>query len=142
MITVASTAGKLVEVRIQTPITAAELADMKAASVAIFSRLRIPFAGITDLRAARVLPAELADQVTAFLKRDAPNVMRSAFLVGEGAIFNMQLDRVLREAASERRRSFRTRAELLAWMGEVLTPEEQRRLTSFLDEGETLASRA
>lgn len=140
MFTVASTLGKLVEVRIQTPITAAELDDMKAAVFQIFSRLRAPFVSITDLRSATVFPAELADQVSAFLKRDAPNLMRGAFLIGTGAVFNMQLDRVLREAASERRRSFRARADLEPWLREALTPDEQRRLAAFLDQGETRAS--
>jgi hypothetical protein len=136
MITVASTVGKLVEVRIQTPISTAEIVEMKAGVVASVQRLRGEFIGITDLRAATVFPMDLANQITNFMTAASPGLVRSGFIIGDGAVFNMQLDRVLREAGRGRRRAFRARADLEQWLADALTPEEQRRVAAFLDEGE------
>jgi len=92
--------------------------------------------GITDLRGANVFPTDLADRIVSFLRQDNSALERGAFLAGEGAVFAMQLERVLRDAKNARRRIFRDRREAEAWLGEVLSKEEQRGLNAFLDGGE------
>jgi len=136
MITVSRTVGRLVEVRICTPVIGLEIVAMAQAVSAEVAKVRVPIVGITDLRAATVFPVELADQVAVFFRHDSPHIARSGMLTTGGATFAMQIARVLREAPDPNRRSFSDRFELEAWLGEVLTPEERRRMNTFLNEGQ------
>ncbi len=137
MITVAHSVGRLVEVRIFTPVTAEEIQSMaQQISLAYAACSPRQVIGCTDLRGANLFPVELADQVAAFMKRGNPRTERNGFIVGESALFSLQVERVVREAGSPSRRTFRGRRELEGWLGEVLSALEQQRLSSFLDEGE------
>jgi hypothetical protein len=137
MITVAHEVGRLVSVRIYTPVTASEIQSMvQQISLAYAACSPRQVVGCTDLRGANLFPTELADQIAAFMKRGSPRIERGGFLIGEGAIFSLQLERVVREAGSPSRRTFRVRGEIEAWLSEVLTPAERHRLVHFLDEGD------
>src|SRR5262245_45667190 len=119
MITVANKVGRLCEVRIQTPITLAEIMEM---SRQIFQVVRScgTICSVTDLRNATVLPEEQVEQMVSFLRQDDPNIDRGAFILGDSAIFALQIDRVLRDKKSDKRRFFRDRRLLTAWLGEIL----------------------
>jgi hypothetical protein len=131
-----SITGRLIQVRLKTPIVAEEIEamvrDVATAGAGVSTRV----VGVTDLRAANILPTEFADQFIAFLKSRNASLERAAYLTGESALFSLQLERILREVKSPVRRSFRQRAELEVWLGEVLTPAERRGLETFLSEGE------
>lgn len=135
MIRVSST-GRLIQVRIKTPIGVEEIEAMARDIATARASISTRIVGVTDLRAANILPTEFADQFIAFLKARNAGVERAAYLMGESALFSLQLERLLREVKSPVRRSFRERAELEAWLGEVLTPAERRSLETFLSEGE------
>jgi len=96
--------------------------------------------GVTDLRAATVFPTEVVERIVTFLRQDSPSIERGAFILGDSAVFALQLDRVLRDSKTDKRRFFRDRRLLSAWLGEVLTPPEAERLNAFLTEGETATS--
>jgi len=68
------------------------------------------------------------------IRQDGPRVERNGFLVGTGAVFSMQIERIIRESGAPGRRTFRTPHELGAWLGELLTPTERSRLDTFLRE--------
>jgi hypothetical protein len=55
-------------------------------------------------------------------------------LIGENATFALQVERIIRNAASPQRRAFRTHDELRGWLREVLGAEERVRLARFLNE--------
>ena len=57
---------------------------------------------------------------------------RTAFLVGESAVFAMQIERVIRNAANPNRRAFRDPGDLRKWLAEILTATEAARLGEFL----------
>jgi hypothetical protein len=137
MITVAHKVGRLVEVRIFTPVTVEEIVSM-AQQIGLAASVCTPrhIVGITDLRGANLFPVDLADQVAGLLKKGSPRTERSGFLVGESAIFGLQLERVVREGGNPSRKTFRGRKELEAWLGEVLTVTERQRVKQFLEEGD------
>ena len=135
MITVANKVGKLVEVRVQSPISAAEIMEMSRQIFEIVKRcstIRV----VTDLRSATVFPTDLAERIVSFLRQDSPAIERGAFILGDSAVFALQIERILRDSKNDKRRFFRDRRQLSAWLGELLTPLEGDRLTSFLIEGE------
>jgi hypothetical protein len=135
MITVANRVGKLCEVRIQSPVTSVEIMEMSRQIFEIVKKCGT-IRGVTDLRSATVFPTELAEQIVTFLRQDSPSIERGAFILGDSAVFALQLDRVLRDSKTDKRRFFRDRRLLSAWLGEVLTPPEAERLSAFLTEGD------
>jgi hypothetical protein len=145
VINVSNPAGKLISVRLSSPVTPLEVAEMRLKITATIGRLKMPFVGVTDLRSAAVFPGEMADQFAEFLRQDGPYVERTGLLIGasSGAIFHLQVERIVRDANNPRRRVFRDRLPLENWLGEVLSPPERRALANFLDttEGVTPSQR-
>lgn len=92
------------------------------------------FAIAADWRAVGVMAPETAARAREMLAGVNPRVTRSAILtLPENPTTNLQVVRLIREAESPHRRHFTVAAELHAWVAEVLTPEESRRLRMFLD---------
>lgn len=125
-------AGRLVEVRVTPPLTLDEIKQFVAEHKATVSRIPDRYVGVVDLHQANVFPAEVADALIQLLSQMADRVERTAFLIGEGAVFALQIERVLRSAASPHRKSFREPGPLKEWLGEVLNAGERLRLDSFL----------
>jgi hypothetical protein len=129
--------GKLCEIRVLTPVSGAEVSAM-IRSLMTLLHAHSTIRGIVDLRGSTVFPDDLAEQIADFLRVDNPSIERAAFVAGTtSAIFNLQLDRVIRGGKSVRRRMFRERGLAEAWMSEVLTPAENRRMREFLSESES-----
>jgi hypothetical protein len=86
-----------------------------------------------DYRRIAVLTQGVADAVVAMMSSTNPRIDRSAVLLAsEHATFNLQIERVVREAGNPMRRTFRAVPELEKWLGEVLGPAEKTRLRQFL----------
>jgi hypothetical protein len=69
----------------------------------------------------------------ALLERGNPRLERSAILLSqEHATFNLQVERVVREAKNSARRTFRDAAAMVAWLGESLTAAERDSVARFL----------
>ena len=135
MHTVSNMVGRLVEVRVASPLTLAEVDKFRQEHQAAIRDLPDRYVGAVDVRRADVFPIEVAQRLIALLSGTAPLVERTGFLIGESAIFSLQIERILRNSASPNRKAFREPEQLKAFLGEVLTPLERSRLDAFLSEG-------
>lgn len=124
--------GRLVEVTVAPPLTLEEIAGFVDELRGTIQRIPGRYVGVVDLRQADVFPVEVAQALIELLSRMADRVERTAFLIGESAVFALQIERVIRKSVHPHRRAFRDAAELEAWLGEVLTDRESERLGEFL----------
>jgi len=127
-------AGRLVEVRLASPLSLEEVHQFALEYKAKASAIHGKYVGVVDITHATLFPAPVAEALIQLLSRAAEQVERTAVLVGEGATFAMQVERIIRNAASPNRRAFRTVEPLRDWLREVLTVEERVRLARFLVE--------
>ena len=127
-------AGRLVEVRVTPPLTLEEIQQFVEEHKATVSRIPDRYVGVVDLHRADVFPAEVAAALIQLLSQMADRVERTAFLIGEGAVFALQIERVIRNAASPHRKAFREPEPLKEWLGEILNAGEHFRLDTFLKE--------
>jgi hypothetical protein len=131
MYTVEHHVGKLFEVRVVT-MTEEELGRFVQDLNRVLGQIPGKYVGVTDLTEAHVFPPVVTQTMIQYMSASSPRVIRSAMLIGEGATFALQIERVLRSSNSDLRRAFRRAEELEAWAGEVLTMEERVRLRRFL----------
>lgn len=132
MHTVQNVTGKLVEVRVASPLTLEEIQQFVREHQTVINRIPERYVGVVDLLHADVFPADVAQRLIQMLSVVADRVERSAFLIGESALLALQVERVIRNAANPNRKAFRDPDELGRWLGEVLTPLERSRLVGFL----------
>jgi hypothetical protein len=138
MFTIENHVGHLIELRMTSPITLIELAGFHAALTQGSRHVSGKIALCTDLLGARVFDQAVTTKLTNIIRQESPRVERNAFLVGEAAIFSMQIERIIRESGAPNRRTFRSSMDLVPWLGEVLSAPERKRLAAFLREGERL----
>ena len=135
MFTIENRVGRLVELRMAAPIAPAELDGFHETVSRIVARHTGQIVVCTDLASAKIFDQHTTARLTAIIRQESTRIERNAFLVGDNAIFSMQMERIIREAGFPNRRSFRIPAELALWLGEVVTTEERHRVTAFLREG-------
>ena len=126
--------GRLVEVKLASPLTLEEVQQFVGELTAVI--MRVPggkYIGVVDLLDAHVFPPAVANALIELLSTASPRVERTAMLIGESATFALQVERVIRSANSENRRAFRRGEELEVWLGEVMTAEERVRLRQFMN---------
>ena len=124
--------GRLVEVRVTPPLTLDEIKQFVEEHKATVSRIPDRYVGVVDLHRADVFPAEVAAALIQLLSQMADRVERTAFLIGESAVFALQIERVIRNAANPNRKSFREPGQLKEWLGEILNASARLRLDRFL----------
>lgn len=127
-------AGRLVEVSVTPPLTLDEIKQFVTEHKATISRIPDRYVGVVDLHRVNVFPPQVADALIQLLSQMADRVERTAFLIGESAVFALQIERVIRDAANPNRKSFREPGPLKEWLGEVLNEGERFRLDGFLTE--------
>jgi len=128
-------AGRLVEVRLASPLSLEEVHQFALEYKTKTGAIHGKYVGVVDITHATLFPAPVAEALIQLLSRAAEHVERTAVLVGEratSATFAMQVERIIRNAASPNRRAFRTVDALRDWLREVLTVEERVRLARFL----------
>lgn len=126
--------GKLVEVRLASPLNLDEVQQFIQGMVGVMQKIDGKYVGAVDMLDAHVFPAAVADQLSQLLAGASPRVERTALLIGTSAVFGLQVERVIRDAANPNRRVFRNAREMETWLGEVLTPMEKTRLATFVSE--------
>lgn len=131
--------GRLVEVRIATPVREDEMPEVAASTHAVVEKVPDQFVAVMDLRRAHVFPQAVAEGFIHILSDNNPKLGRSAFLIGESSVFSLQIERAIREANNPMRRSFRESSKLEAWLDQTLNPAEQARLHKFLLEESPVA---
>ena len=129
---VANHTGRLIEVRIASPLTIQEVQQLVGELRAAMHNLSGQYVGVVDLLGAHVFPPEVAETLIQVLSGNAPHVVRTGLLIGESAVFALQVERGIRTSAPDKRRAFRSAEELRAWLGEVLTAEEMAALERFI----------
>jgi hypothetical protein len=134
MHTVKNAVGRLVEVRVASPLSLAEVDQFRQEHHAAIRNIPDRYVGAVDLRHADVFPTEVAQGLIAMLSEMAQLVERTGFLIGESAVFALQIERILRNSANPNRKAFRQPEQLKTFLDEVLTPLERSRLEEFLDE--------
>jgi len=135
MYTVECSVGKLFEIRVQPPLSLEELQNFHPQVTRIYARVAGQVVGCTDLRNARVFSPEVANMLMTIIRTESPRVLRNAFLINEGAVFSMQIARVLRTAGAPSRRAFLETDDAVSWLSETLSPTEIRRLGDFINTG-------
>ena len=125
--------GRLVELRIVSPVTVAEIAELQRVHLGVLARVGGEFVIVTDLRGATVFPQEISQRFIALMSHLNPLLLRSGILINESAILGLQAERAIEEAGNPHRRAFREAGDLEAWMAEVLDDEEKTRLQAFLN---------
>jgi len=134
MYSVANHAGRLIEVKLTSPLTLADVQQFTEKHLAVMAKIPAKYVGVVNLLEAHVFEPAVADRLSQLMAAAASHVERSAYLIGESAIFSMQVERVIRESNSPNRRAFRNGRELVAWVSEILTPPEQIELERFIRE--------
>jgi hypothetical protein len=135
MYTIENRVGRLVEIRIESPVTEEELQRFHDLLAKACKVIKGQIASCTDLAGATVFLQPVAARWIEIIKQDSPLVERNALLVGEGAVFSMQVERIIRQAGFKNRKAFLAPAALVTWLGEILTTRERARLEQFLQDG-------
>jgi hypothetical protein len=135
--------GRLVELWLEAPVTRQDADGVGAQLRAILSARSDKLVVATELVLTKTLPPEVSEAFIGLMRADNPRVERSGFLIADdAATFALQLERMIKEAASSSRRVFRNPAEWQAWVAELLTPDEARRLRAFAAERAAAAAAA
>lgn len=132
MHSVANHAGRLIEVKVASPLTIQEAQQLVGDLLAAMQNLAGPSVGVVDLLGAHVFAPDVAETLIKLLSANAPHVIRTAMLIGDSAVFALQVERGIRDSDPEKRRAFRSPGELKAWLAEVLTAEEKAALERFI----------
>jgi len=134
MFSVEARVGRLIEIRLVTPISMKDVEGARAALVRVLQRLSGKVVLVSDITRATLFTPEEADLMLEIFKADNPRVERSAFLLDDGTDFHRQLQRLIAQAKNSMRRAFQDPDELKAFLVTALTDEEHGRLTRFLAE--------
>jgi hypothetical protein len=134
MLSVENHVGRLIELRMTSPMTLEDLAGAHEQLSRVMAAHAGLVVGCTDLLGARVFSQPMTERLAALIRQESPRVERNAMFVGESAVFSMQTERIIRDAGFPNRRAFRAAPDISAWLGEVLDADERRRLTDFLRE--------
>jgi hypothetical protein len=131
--TVEHRVGRLVQTRVTALTDLRDMCNMQAALHSVLSGVVGQAVICTDWTQLRVLSPGIAESVCQMLTTTNNKVLRGAILLDpEQATFNLQVDRVIREAGSLSRRTFRDTVKMVNWLAEVTTPEEVACAREFL----------
>lgn len=117
--------GRLIEARLEWLNDASEIVQVQEAMNLAYAQAGAGAAVCADWRAVEVFSPEVGDALLELMRRGNGRFERSAVLLASAnAIINLQVERLLREAANPARRAFRSAETQLAWLGEVLRSDE------------------
>ncbi len=89
---------------------------------------------VADWRRCPIMSPEAAEHMSSSIAQSNPSLLRSAVLIQSAApTAVLQFARVVRDTNHPHRQAFRSVVELVAWLDQVMTPEESRRLRDFLE---------
>src|SRR5262249_32021431 len=94
--------------------------------------LPVRWVACADLRQAAVFTQDVVQGLIDLLRSDNPRIMRSGLIVSTGAVFSMQVERIVRAAGNPNRRTFRDAREGVTWLSEVLNATERVALQRFV----------
>jgi len=125
--------GRLLEVRLAEPVTLAAMEGYVVRVRELLAAAKEPVVAIADFRHLGVMQGPIADMLLSLMRADNPKMERAAYVMpAESATLKLQLTRLIREAASDARRTFDAPPDAEAWLAERLKPSERARVSSFL----------
>jgi superfamily I DNA/RNA helicase len=125
--------GRLVTFRINPPVSDENSARASSDLRALIVASERPVIVVSDMSAARAFAPETTAGFVALMKSDNPKIERSALLLSpDSATLELQIHRMLNEAAHPARRAFTDVAELSTWLHPLLTTDEKEALAAFL----------
>jgi hypothetical protein len=119
--------GKLVQIRIWSPVSAEEAAAWAREHDRVVDAVGGPYVCLVDLFDARVFPQAAVDAYTSVMKAE-PNLVRTGTLLSYSPTSALQVRRMLREIDNPVRRAFTEVPPLLDWLDPVLTVPERAHL--------------
>ena len=125
--------GRLVEIRIWSPVSLEEAERWGHDHDAVVASVGGPYVCLVDLVDATVFPPDVVKRYVETM-RSEHQLLRTATLLSPSPTLGLQIQRMIREADHPERRAFRDPNELAAWFGEVLTEPERARLAALLAE--------
>ena len=131
MYSVENHVGKLVEIRIWSPVSIAETVAWGREHDAVIGSVVGPYVCFVDLVDATVFPPDVVDAYVATM-RNEPRLERTGTLLPSSPTLGLQIERMIREAGNPRRRAFRELLALGMWLGAALDGEERTRLAELL----------
>ncbi len=111
---------------------AKELAQLVGAAVGGAPAMVV---GSADFRRARLFTPPVTEVFIAILRNDNPKIERSGHILGPGAAFTLQIERIVREAGNPSRKTFEVVSEAEAWLNPLLTPGQQKWLHDWYEDG-------
>lgn len=133
MYEVVNRVGKLVEIRIWSPVTPEEAQAWAREHDRVVAAAGPRYVCFVDLFDARVFPQHAVDAYTSVMKEE-PHLLRTGTLLSHSPTSALQVRRMLREIDNPVRRAFTEVPPLLDWLDPVLTPAESARLREALAE--------
>src|SRR5215212_588533 len=88
---VANHAGRLIEVKVASPLSIEEAQQLAGELLAAMHDLARQYVGVVDLLGAHVFPPDVAETLIKLLSGNAPHVIRTAMLIGDSAVFALQV---------------------------------------------------
>ncbi len=117
--------GRLIQTRLYALQHPRQVIQVQTAVIQALARLSRDAIICTDWRKIDVFAPEVAEAVIGMLNVTNGRVQRGAILLHpDKATFNLQVERVLRDANNPARKSFRNAEKLLAWLSAILEPNE------------------
>jgi hypothetical protein len=125
--------GRLVEARLGAPFTVDEVDAWLAKMRVTVAQCRHGVICCIDLLRVDVLAPASAERFLEMMREHNLDVQRTGFLIPTGnAILGLQVDRLIRDAQSSKRKAFRDATSLEAWLVPVMTMQEAQQLRKFL----------
>jgi len=128
MYVIAHHVGRLIETRIWGQVTMAEAVRWVREARDYFLKIQVPPVCFMDLIDVQLFPQDVSDVFLESMRGHNGRSERVALLVGQGPTVSFQIRRMVMEADESNRRIFKSGRELEAWLGEVMTQPEQKRI--------------
>jgi hypothetical protein len=111
-----------------------DVSALGAAMKNVAGAIQGPLVICGDYRETSLLSQPTADAFLSMFSTFNPRIERSGVLLSaKHATFNLQVERIVREAGKPSRRTFRVPSEFAAWLGEVLSADERTALARVIE---------
>jgi len=129
VIDVRNQVGRLIEVVFETPTTSSEWRELAKQLRSIHSQSTERYMYCANMAKAKLFQPEEVILLKRIMEVDNSRLLRSAMYLGSNsAVLLLQMERLIREAASPARKTFRDPQKLISWMSEVATSDEEQRI--------------
>jgi hypothetical protein len=131
MFSIENKVGRLVEIRIWSPISPAEAGPWARLHDRVVAAVGGPYFCLVDLSRATVFSPEAVEAYLATMRNET-QLLRTATRLGRSPILHLQILRMIREANHPNRQAFREAELVRAFLAEIATPSELARLSEIL----------